>query len=151
SGPQTILCREGKEAPAILLTLEQAQNQQGVTEKETGRVGYKECVSEQALVVRRHVPVLQDLVPDSVRSPIPFFPEGCLVLTDHPALLGGMEHLPDDLVVFSVVPVTAHEKDWIALSSVTPDSVKEALVRAGRAFKHVRVLTNLSKAAPAPA
>lgn len=98
------------------------------------------------------MPVLQALAVDRVRSAIPFLPENCLVLTDQPDLLHEVEPFPEDLVVFSIVPggVRRASHLQIALPIVTPDTVKEALARVGKPVKHVRVLTNLSKAASAP-
>ena len=105
------------------------------------------------LIVKRHVPVLQELAAEIVRPPLPFLPEGCLVLTDQPSLLRELKQLPEDLVVFSVGPVDVglapHLR--VTLPLIAPNTVKEALARVRKPCKHVRVLTNLSKVAPAPA
>ncbi len=162
---QTILCKDGKETPATLLTLGQTQRLAGETGPQGGKgvrrqapalpvqfLNNTEYAPGQALVVKRSVPVLQESTMDVVRSPIPFFPANCVVLTDQPVLLHDAEPLPEDLVVLSIAPVdggqTLHLQ--IALPIVTPATVKDALARVGKPLKHVRVLTNLSKAAPAP-
>ncbi len=154
---QTILCKDGKEAPVTLLQLS-LPGETGPRETKRATIpgqflNNTEYAPGQALVLKRNVPVLQELTMDIVRPPIPFLPEGCLVLTDQPALLREIERLPEDLVVFSIVPVEVGQAPplQIALSTITPDTVKEALARVGKPFKHVRLLTNLSKAAPAPA
>src|SRR5205807_10177915 len=152
---QTILCKDGKEAPVTLLHLS-LPGETGPRETKRATLpgqflNNTEYAPGQALVLKRNVPVLQELTMDIVRPPIPFLPEGCLVLTDQPALLREIERLPEDLVVFSIVPVEVGLAPplQIALSTITPDTVKEALARVGKPFKHVRLLTNLSEAAPA--
>ncbi|MEV6963097.1 SDR family oxidoreductase [Streptomyces sp. NPDC051207] len=101
------------------------------------------------LRVRRQIPVLEATPPRRVREPIPFLPDGALVVTDAPGPLAEAAGPDAALTVLSTAALTAPRPGWHHLPEVTPDAVREALAGAGRPVTHLRVLADLGRSAPA--
>ncbi|MEU5696180.1 SDR family oxidoreductase [Actinosynnema sp. NPDC020468] len=99
-------------------------------------------------VVRRQVPELTPIPTAAVRERVPFLPSGVVVLTDLPDLGADLRHLPADALVLSTAPLDVTRPGWTHLAKVTPESVRAAL--AGREVRHLRVVADLSRTAPAP-
>ncbi|WP_405797913.1 SDR family oxidoreductase [Streptomyces sp. NBC_01506] len=104
------------------------------------------------LRVRRQIPVLEPTAARQVREPIPFLPDGALVVTDAPGQLAeavGPDTALTALTVLSTVPLPAPRPNWHHLPEVTPDAVREALGGTGQPVTHLRVLADLGRSAPA--
>ncbi|MGA5507027.1 SDR family oxidoreductase [Streptomyces umbrinus] len=101
------------------------------------------------LRVRRQIPVLEATPARQVRKPIPFLPDGALVVTDAPGPLAEAAGPDAALTVLSTTPLAAPRPGWHHLPEITPDAVSEALADSGRPVKHLRVLADLGRSAPA--
>jgi 3-oxoacyl-(acyl-carrier-protein) synthase/NAD(P)-dependent dehydrogenase (short-subunit alcohol dehydrogenase family) len=101
------------------------------------------------LTVRRHVPALSSITPRFVGAQTPFLGDGAVVLTDSPALLATVVDPAANVLVISTAPVDPAASGWRHLSAITPAAVRECLAGLGRPVTHLRVVTDLTRSAPA--
>ncbi|MEV2250782.1 SDR family oxidoreductase [Streptomyces sp. NPDC050147] len=101
------------------------------------------------LRVRRQIPVLEATPARPVREPIPFLPDGALVVTDAPGPLAEAVGPDTALTVLSTTELVAPRPGWHHLPEVTPDAVRAALADLERPVTHLRVLAALGRSAPA--
>ncbi|WP_093800386.1 SDR family oxidoreductase [Streptomyces sp. Wb2n-11] len=104
--------------------------------------------AQDPLRVRRQVPVLRDTPPRRVREPVPFLPDGAVVVTDAPALLARAAGPEAALTVLSTTPLDTSRPGWHHLPDITPDTVAEVLACGRRPVTHLRVLGDLGRTAP---
>ncbi|MGW4563066.1 SDR family oxidoreductase [Streptomyces sp. NPDC004561] len=104
--------------------------------------------SGESLRVRRRVPVWEAAASRPVREPVPFLPDGAVVVTDAPDLVAHATAPDSALTVLSTTPFDAPRAGWHHLSPVTPEAVHEALSDIGGPVTQVRIVSDLSRAVP---
>ncbi|MFF8938552.1 SDR family oxidoreductase [Streptomyces paradoxus] len=102
----------------------------------------------EPLRVRRCVPVLEETPARPVRERVPFLTDGAVVVTDAPDLVARAAGPDATVTVLSTTPLDTPRPGWHHLPEVTPETVREALSRAGGPITRLRVLSDLGRAAP---
>ncbi|MFF4800995.1 SDR family oxidoreductase [Streptomyces sp. NPDC001351] len=151
AGSVTVSSAEDASATGPRLRLTIPGGRTTATTPETLRDGFRSTTHTEAgepLRVRRRVPVWEAAPSRPAREPVPFLPDGAVVVTDAPDLVARAAGPDSALTVLSTAPLDTPRAGWHHLSRVTPEAVREALSGTAGPVTRLRILSDLSRAVP---
>jgi 3-oxoacyl-(acyl-carrier-protein) synthase/NADP-dependent 3-hydroxy acid dehydrogenase YdfG len=148
SGPVNISCHGEPDEPVSRLRLTVASEKTTAPARLPSQYSGSQIAPGKPTTLRSYVPVLTARPGERLLPRLPFVPADSVILTDQPDLLAQLADLPTETLILTAAPGQPTRRQERRLTAINPQAVRDALRQSGRPVKHLRILTDLSKAVP---